>query len=317
MDSNNINMKMFLKFIQKDCDRLSFIQNYLNERGVQTFIISANGWKHLCVVFPQSSYTPYFRLKTVIAHYDRVSNTFGANDNSAAVFSIMNWVCRLNNPSIIHNVNVVFTDGEEIGGKNHDGLVMENISAHFSGIESQGSYMLAKRWLSHGRNDDDVFVFDCCGRGIVPILSKINCPKNADPVFKKKIHRLYNDSTMILQSCCFGRWISAPLPFSDNAGLIAAGIPAVEITFLPVDEATKYVIDVGKVLALEYYVLNRKAESGSQNEASALHELLPYSWKILHSDDDNAESLTTESFVLMEKILDTIATFKAVFDGVN
>ena len=76
----------FQKYIDKDCDRLSFLQEYLKSKGVTTSVIKINDKKHLYVNFPHSAYNPTFRVKTVISHYDRVKNSPGANDNSFANF---------------------------------------------------------------------------------------------------------------------------------------------------------------------------------------------------------------------------------------
>lgn len=302
--------KEFLQFIEPDCDRLLFIQNYLSERGVKTAVVKTGGYSHICVVFPQSCYTPFFRMKTVVAHYDRVAGTVGANDNSAAVFAIMNWVCRMNNPSIIHNVNVVFTDGEEAGGKSREGLVLDDVCANSGGIKNQGAYSLGKHWIRYGRTDDDIFVFDCCGRGTIPVLGKTVAPKNAGAQFKKNLGRLLQNAESVLRGAAASQWITAPLPFSDNAGFIASGLAAVQITFLPVEEASAYMMDIVKILALEYFVVHKKPESGNENEALALQQYLPKSWKMLHSNEDCLDSLTAESFSLLSRILDSIASFK-------
>ena len=74
----------FKDFIAPDCDRAAFIQNFLKAAGLESPVMQMEGKNHIYVKFPQNHYNPTFRIKTVIAHYDRIG--LGANDNSAAVF---------------------------------------------------------------------------------------------------------------------------------------------------------------------------------------------------------------------------------------
>ena len=74
----------FKDFISLNCDRARFIQDYLKAGGLDSGIILLEGKNHIYVKFPAQHYNPMFRIKTVIAHYDRIG--IGANDNYAAVF---------------------------------------------------------------------------------------------------------------------------------------------------------------------------------------------------------------------------------------
>ncbi|MBR5933509.1 MAG: hypothetical protein IK002_05920, partial [Treponema sp.] len=82
----------FKDFISPTCDRARFIQDYLKAGGLDSTIIPLEGKNHIYVKFPKTQYNPMFRIKTVIAHYDRIG--IGANDNSAAVFCLMEWALR-------------------------------------------------------------------------------------------------------------------------------------------------------------------------------------------------------------------------------
>ena len=144
----------FKDFISPDCDRAAFIQNYLRAAGVETRIMPMEGKNHIYVQFPQSQYNPMFRIKTVIAHYDRIG--IGANDNSAAVFYLMEWALRQaqgphgegQGPRVDgqsqHNIRLIFTDGEELGAQ---------------GIKQQGAFPLAQVFRRLGITNDDIFVF--------------------------------------------------------------------------------------------------------------------------------------------------------------
>ena len=85
----------FSGFISPQCNRLNFIRSWLSSKGVGSAEISIDGKNHILVQFEKSAYNPKFRIKTVIAHYDRVEGSPGANDNSAAVWQIMNWAVQL------------------------------------------------------------------------------------------------------------------------------------------------------------------------------------------------------------------------------
>ena len=133
----------FLDFIKPDCDRLNFIQNFLAENGVETAVIPLEGKKHVYVKFPSNQYNPLFKIKTVVAHYDRFQDSPGANDNSAAVYMLMLWAVKLSKQNDFHNIRLIFTDGEESCSE---------------GITSQGAFAIAGLFKKLSINDD-VFVF--------------------------------------------------------------------------------------------------------------------------------------------------------------
>ncbi|MBO4387292.1 MAG: hypothetical protein J5817_09825, partial [Treponema sp.] len=83
--------KEFSQFIAPDAQRREFICSWLEQHGVKAVVASIDGKNHILVQFPSSSYNPQFKIKTVVAHYDRVEESPGANDNSAADWQIMNW----------------------------------------------------------------------------------------------------------------------------------------------------------------------------------------------------------------------------------
>ena len=137
----------FSKFLAMDCDRLDFIQDYLYRRDVESVVMPVDGKNHIYVKFPSSQYNPLFKIKTVIAHYDRIG--IGANDNSAAVFCLLEWAVRLSKEKDFHNIRLLFTDGEELSEE---------------GVSSQGAYSLAQLFKKLSITDDDNFVFDSSGR---------------------------------------------------------------------------------------------------------------------------------------------------------
>ena len=261
----------FKEFISPTCNRTRFIQDYLKAGGVDSAVMSLEGKNHIYVKFPPQQYNPMFRIKTVIAHYDRIG--IGANDNSAAVFCLMEWARGLalrqaqgpqgtQGPHVakgprgalgaqntsFHNIRLIFTDGEELGA---------------GGITEQGAFPLAQTFRKLGITNDDIYVFDCMGRGDVPILTQTILPKR------------------ILKSVANGKWFTLPISYSDNASFIANGIPAVVITMLPSPE-------VQKVLASQ----------------------IPDTWKFLHTPNDNFDSLDPAAFEIFFKIINQLANQK-------
>lgn len=314
----------FSEYILPNCNRADFICNYLKKRNVDTVDLTLDGKRHIYVKFPSEHYNSQFKIKTVISHYDRAPNSPGANDNSAANFCLMDWAVRLMNfydgdsraagwsnsagggasPSGgFHNVRLLFTDGEELGS---------------NGVSDQGSFALATIFRRLGMTRDDVYVFDCVGRGNIPVLGKNDRLANAPLNFQKHLADLEDRTKRIFSAACKGRWLSLPLPYSDNAGFVACGIPAVAITFLPEREADNYMKSLLKEKHLEAFVLNREAAGcfdesrESEIERKRLETLLPETWQLFHTKYDSLSSLTAESFDLMEKILDTLALEKTL-----
>ncbi len=280
----------FLKFLEQNSDRTSFITDYLEKRGVETTVINMNGKKHIHINFDKSQYSGYFRIKTLIAHYDRIPGTEGANDNSFSVFEMMKWAVFLNRRKVQHNIRMIFTDGEEFS------------------IENQGALDLAGAFRRLGITEDDVYVFDCMGRGTIPVLQKEPALKKATDIFRKNFTALYERARKSLENATGGKYVSLPVPWSDNAGFIASGIPAVLITMLPKEEASSYLMSLAENPSLEEFVVNRK--SGSPEETEKLMTMIPETWRIINSEKDKAATLTGESGKVFWKILEEIASLK-------
>ena len=280
----------FKEFIAPDCDRATFIQNYLKSAGLEAPVLQMEGKKHIYVKFPQLQYNPTFRIKTVIAHYDRFPGSPGANDNSAAVFCLMEWAAKLAAIPVVecprcgcietsaarnsttaqfHNIRLIFTDGEELGAT--------------GGVAEQGAFPLAQVFRRLGITNDDIFVFDCMGRGDVPILTQTILPRKAPVRFVKDFTALEQRAATLLQASAYGRWFCLPCNYSDNASFIANGIPAVAITMLP-----------------------------SAEVSAATRGETPLTWQLLHTAGDNLASLTPQSFEIFHNILNNLAALKTL-----
>ena len=302
-DFDTFNSDSFQKYIASDCDRLSFLQNYLSERGVSSSVIPLGEKKHLYVNFPSTAYNPMFKIKTIISHYDRVAGSPGANDNSLANFALADFASTLCKSRQVHNVRIFFTDGEELGAE---------------GVSSQGAFALADLFRKLGIVNDDVYVFDACGRGEVAILARAGLDSKIAGHFKKKFLDLYERTQNLLRKSMPNSWMTLPVPYSDNAGFLACGIPAVAITFLPKDEVSFYYSNLMADKNLEKAVMNCRIDSEPKNATDLsiqkfkYIEKMPKTWRLFHTEYDNYLSLTSESYVLIKKILMQIAEAKTI-----
>ena len=290
----------FSDYIADGCDRCAFIGSYLAEHGVESVVMPVAGKNHVYVKFPTSQYNPQFRIKTVIAHYDRSLGSPGANDNSAANFCLMDWASRLQSRSDFHNVRLLFSDGEEFAS---------------GSVACQGAFSLASLFKRLGITNDDVYVFDCMGRGTIPILRKTILPLAVPYELRTRFAALEDRAESLLRRTS-RRWLTLPFAYSDNAGFIACGIPAVAVTMLPEDEADAYLASLIKEKSLENYIVNHTvdAESGEESKEKLLklQSMVPLTWKLINTKNDTERTLTPESFTVFASILDALADEKTL-----
>lgn len=283
----------YQNFLASPNNRADFIQKYLEARGVETAVIGVEGKRHIYVKLPRQGYSAAFRVKTIIAHYDIAPDTPGANDNSSSVFCLMDFAARLAKFNGVHNCRIFFTDGEELGSE---------------GVKEQGAFSLASTMQKCGIRDEDIYVFDCVGRGTVPLLGLNVPPAKAPASFVKKYKALDQSAKAVLTSLGLN-WVNLPMPYSDNAGFLAHGFPAVAITMLPQNEASAYMMALNSDPDLMRYVKNQDVPD---KKIDALQQLLPLTWRLMHTDGDNISSLTPQSFAITARILDAIALRRTV-----
>ncbi len=352
----------YKRFLSPQINRRDFILGWLSVRGVKTAVMPIDGHEHIYVVFPKEAYSPCFKIKTVIAHYDIFPGSPGANDNTSSVFALMNWAARLFKSGIQHNVRLIFTDGEEISSCGNQAASNASAAPETSGVAaisgapatpaalaklaasknseapethvaskkseapanasaafkapasrkksviSQGAFGLANVFRRLNITDDDIYVFDCVGRGTVPVLSRSSVPGNLSGKFKNSFFELESRISQVLSSSSGGKFVSLPVPYSDNAGFLAHGIAAVAVTMLPVEEANEYMFNLVRFPYLEDFVMNHKIPPEVQK--SFLEKMVPETWRKFHTPFDDFSSLTEESFALMEKILENLALLK-------
>ena len=186
-----------------------------------------------------------------------------------------------------HNIRLVFTDGEELSEE---------------GVSSQGAYALAQLFKKLSIVDDDIFVFDSIGRGTIPVICESSFPSRLPEAFLKKYQALESRAIRILKAAT-GKWFKLPAGFSDNAGFLANGIPAVAITMLPSTEIELYSQKLLETKVTNYDIIRNSEE---------IKPFFPKTWKMFHTQDDNIENLDDRAFPIMEKILDNLRLLKAV-----
>lgn len=154
------------------------------------------------------------------------------------------------------------------------------------------------------------------GRGTVPILRKTILPSAVPYELRTHFAALEDRAEELLRRSASRRWLTLPFAYSDNAGFIACGIPAVAVTMLPEDEATAYLSSLIKEKSLENYIVNHTvdAESGEESKEKLLklQSMVPLTWKLINTKNDTERTLTPESFSVFASILDALADEKTL-----
>ncbi len=287
----------FSEFISQNCDRTEFLISRLKKRCIPFTPIKLDGKTHICILFPKTSYSPRFRAKTVIVHYDRAENTPGANDNSAAVYQVLDWAEQLLYSGKVHNIRIILTDGEELGGMSSSDSL------------NQGAFAIAQMFRKLGVKNNDVFVLDGCGRGNILLVSTAGMNSPGPISFKLELDALFKKTCDIVADAAPGRWIKAPVPYSDNAGFLANGIPAVALTVLPSEEATLYLRNLQRDKNFERLVMTHSVAAGAADKAEELllTEKLPLTWRMMHTQMDSEAMLTKDAFSMISRFLNNLA----------
>lgn len=280
----------FSAFLEPAADRRTFITERLAAQGIPYRTVTLQDKTHIVITYRQSAYNPRFKMKTLIAHYDRAAGTQGANDNSAACIQLLLFAQTLLHKRDAHNLRIIFTDGEEAGA---------------DGIKNQGAYRLGQGLRALSMQQDDIFVFDMCGSGDTLILSESGIygrekQKTAALTALHRRCRIYADAA------CRGRWLSLPTAYSDNAGLISAGLTAQVITVLPRAEAELLMRYMPRSEALQRSIIT----NAHVPPDSPLAAVIPQTWQRMHTPQDRLETLTPQAFILVDKMLRYLAGVK-------
>ena len=310
---------LFSAFLEPAADRRAFITERLAAQGIPYRTVTLQDKTHIVITYRQSAYNPRFKMKTLIAHYDRAAGTQGANDNSAACIQLLLFAQTLLHKRDAHNIRIIFTDGEEAGA---------------DGIKNQGAYRLGQGLRALSMQQDDIFVFDMCGSGDTLILSESGI-YGRDTRKTAALSALHRRCRIYADAACRGRWLSLPTAYSDNAGLISAGLTAQVITVLPRAEAEllmRYMPhSAGTPLSGNVHSAGCNRPIGTEisaNESAAqalqrciitnahvppdspLAAIIPQTWQRMHTPQDRIETLTPQAFILVDKMLRYLAGVK-------
>ncbi|MCL2214647.1 MAG: M28 family metallopeptidase [Treponema sp.] len=288
----------YFDFIADKADRYSILIEHAERLKLKTTVINIEGNRHIFIFPPritshsvqeQNSFrsadgfisfkgkSPYL----LCAHYDRVSGSPGANDNSIAVFHLLKAATLL----IQNNINnwiIVFTDKEELylGEK----------------LEDQGSFTLAKKIKSWGLGKARIYNFDSCGSGDVFIISTTTDHMLKDierpniNQLRSIILQLRDHALVTVNRLRLDKVLLAPTPFSDDIGFLRAGLASQTITILPAQEAERY-----EVLLRNRSDFADEIILGRVNNPNEKRNL-PETWCNINNVKDTPSRLTPETF---------------------
>jgi hypothetical protein len=280
----------YFDFIAPDADRYAILLERINTLKLNSAAIDIAGNRHIFIfppgqkslrssggVFPFNKLSPFL----FSAHYDRVPGSPGANDNSIAVFHLLNTAAILAKRGTDKWI-VVFTDKEELSAG--------------EGTENLGSFSMGEKLKSWGLEKAKIYNFDACGAGGVFIFSTTtdlilkNNPRPNLRKVSKNIAFLRDYALETAQKLRLDRVLLAPTPFSDDVGFLRAGLAAQTVTMLPVNEADQY-----EALLRSRPDFGNLIISG-EIKKPAEYRRLPETWRSLNNAQDAPSRLTPQYF---------------------
>ena len=148
--------KYFREFTALDADRLGVLKKILSLYSLPFSMVPIEDSLHIFISPDIASAVKSGGTCVLIAHYDRVPGSPGANDNSAAVFQLIEAAVRLCREQK-DGWLIIFTDKEEIAPE--------------GSIRDQGSYGLGKILYEIGVRGGLFYIFDACGTGDTLVIS--------------------------------------------------------------------------------------------------------------------------------------------------
>lgn len=215
----------FRLFCAPEADRLRVLAQVLHGASIPFELVKTGDFRHVQVRGSLPA-VPAPGETVLLAHYDRVLGSPGANDNGASVLALVDYLRRPRKAVL----RVIFTDGEELGPGGQ--------------AADQGAYALARHWGPVER----LFpvVLDMTGLGDTVVLGHLGeelirrTRPGARPTDLDDYGRTRLRARRWLATCGAGDAVEVNTPFSDDLGLFLAGIPAVQVSLLPRKEALAY-----------------------------------------------------------------------------
>jgi hypothetical protein len=287
----------FSYFIAAKVDRYKTLMLTIEKLGLNSLVVAIGENRHI-FIFPHGKKMPGIKGSTfpfagespyiLVAHYDRVVGSPGANDNSIAVFHLLNAA----NIFIQRNIDqwmIIFTDKEEL--------------KEGEGSDKLGSFALGQKLRSWGLDKAKIFNFDSCGTGDTIILSTVtdlilgnnenpNVNKVKESIRQLKYHALEKANQLRLEKV-----LLAPIPFCDDIGFLRAGLAAQTISMLPAEEASQY----ETLMRSRPEFANIIISGGIKNSAERRH--LPATWKNMNTPADTPDRLTPQYFDQIVKLI--------------
>ena len=271
----------FSEFISLETDRFQLLKELLEAAALDFSVLELAGSRHLMITPPPPD-EEYRRRPPVIlvAHYDRAAGSPGANDNSAAVFMLLEAALRLKKNNAINWI-VIFTDKEEL--------------KKGESIQEQGSFALATGLKSVKMTEKaKIFCFDACGAGDTLIVSStveyLLKKEGGGEKIRESILELRKLALDTAGSLGMEKVLLSPVPFSDDAGFFRAGLAAQTITVLPSAECTQLISELRKNQEFAEVLISAESRESSRSKT------IPETWRRLNTPNDTYIRLTPGHF---------------------
>jgi hypothetical protein len=207
-------------------DREAVLEELLDECHISWQLVERKGARHILIKTGSRGVDE--ASVVLMAHYDRASGSPGANDNSVAVLLLIEAAKKLREEGRPGDGVIILSDREEMKSG--------------AGAESQGSFGLVP--LLKGKN---VFILDGAGSGdcliISTLIERLAGPRSFPGWKQGRLESLLAQTESLrLRALDAAREADfpamlLPVPFSDDAGLLAGGITGQTMTVLPRVEA--------------------------------------------------------------------------------
>jgi hypothetical protein len=285
----------FPDFLAPGADRHGILGELLEELefGYASIVLGAAGGRKLrhFFVLPsrgQSFLPGQYPTIALVAHYDRAADSPGANDNSAAVFMLLEAALKLRE-GWLRNWLIIFTDKEEL--------------SFGEGLRDQGAYGLAKRLRETSLKDCRFYIFDACGCGDTLVISTMtdhllrNETGQAAARKRQIVKTLRDGALKTARNLLMEKVLLVPTPFSDDAGFLRAGLAAQTITVLPSNEAASLASLLRTKPEFIDALISREALSATKLNTRAAAKLqIPETWRSLNGPGDSPHRLTPRHY---------------------